>query len=273
MVQLRCLLDRVNQVKGEKQMLTKQDLIESILTTAPPGNVDLNILEGKNLDELKSILGDAILEAHRQKQALDEQLVEEQADRAARDYVSRMQRERELEPQRKAEREALEKANRAVFAEALKTLGISAAEGNFALLVQALNQLSVFNIQQFMTANPTALAPPTPAELQKREAERIEAHNQMLLNADPITLRRLAEQEAVQRRQAAQQAEDARQVAAREQKEQGLFEPIPEFNQLSGEKLDAAYFIKISNTNISAFRQAIRRWGAANVTARLRGIR
>jgi hypothetical protein len=32
-------------------------------------------------------------------------------------------------------------------------------------------------------------------------------------------------------------------------------------------------YFTVSNTNISAFKQAIRRWGAANVTARIRGIR
>jgi len=55
---------------------------------------------------------------------------------------------------------------------------------NFSVLVQALGELSVFDIRNFIAANPTALVPTTPEELQEREAERVRQHIQMLLNAD-----------------------------------------------------------------------------------------
>jgi len=92
--------------------------------------------------------------------------------------------------------------------------------------------------------------------------------------ASPQELRQAARTETEQRRAQFQHEETQRQIAAREQMDIAYgFTPIPEFNQATGEKLDSAYFIKLSNINISAFKQAIRRWGAANVTARIRRIR
>jgi hypothetical protein len=134
--------------------------------------------------------------------------------------------------------------------------------------------LSVFGIREFLSANPTALVQATPTELQEREAERIRQHNQMLLNASPLELKELARQEAEQRRQAAQRAEQERQIAGREAADAAFgFPPLPETNQITGEQIDAAYLTRISNTNLQLFKNFIRKHGAANVTARLRGIR
>jgi hypothetical protein len=76
-----------------------------------------------------------------------------------------------------------------------------------------------------------------------------------------------------QRRIQAQREEAERQIAAREQMDAAYgFPPLPEFNQ-HGEKLDAAYLNRISNTNLQLFKNLMRKHGAANLTARLRGIR
>lgn len=50
------------------------------------------------------------------------------------------------------------------------------------------------------------------------------------------------------------------------------FLPLPEVNQ-QGEKIDVAYLTRISNTNLQLFKNYIGKHGAANLTARLRGIR
>jgi len=68
--------------------------------------------------------------------------------------------------------------------------------------------------------------------------------------------------------------EAERQIAARESADAAFgFPRLPEVNQMTGEKIDAAYLTRISNTNLQLFRNYIRKHGAANVIARLRGIR
>jgi hypothetical protein len=130
-------------------------------------------------------------------------------------------------------------------------------------------------VAQALQSGLIGLSPASDEHLLQWTKEAQEERQDYLVNqASPHELRTIAKMESEQRRIQAQREEDQRQIAAREQKDAAFgFTSIPEFNQTTGEKLDSAYFIKLSNTNISAFRQAIRRWGAANVTARIRGIR
>jgi hypothetical protein len=154
--------------------------------------------------------------------------------------------------------------------------GFSEVEANFQLAKSVLEDgFSKYALLQAVRSNALTLAVASPSELSRYSREAAEARQDFLINqATPEQLVQAARQESEQRRIQAQREEDQRQIAAREQKDAAFgFTSIPEFNQTTGEKLDGAYFIKLSNTNISAFRQAIRRWGAANVTARIRGIR
>ncbi len=102
------------------------------------------------------------------------------------------------------------------------------------------------------------------------QQQQIQQRQDYLRNhASPLELRQAARAEAEQLRVEAQQAEEARQAAAREVAAQG-HDPIPEFNQVTGEKLDSQYFIRLSNTDIGKFRNMIRRYGAAQITKALR---
>ena len=263
-------------------MIQKQELIDSIERWAP-GKTDRKILDGKSVDQLKDILAAAVT-AFTEEQ--EDRLLEIQADIAANRAAHQLRLAQATEPQRQEEAADQEKENRRVFASAAKELGFSSSvDANFSVLVSALETLSVSGIRQFLSANPMALVGATELELQQheaeriwelqqREAERIRQHNQMLLNADPITLKRLAQEEAEARRAQAQRVEAERQIAARESTDAAFgFPPLPEVNQMAGEKIDAAYLTQISNTNMQLFRNYIRKHGAANVTARLRGIR
>jgi hypothetical protein len=105
-----------------------------------------------------------------------------------------------------------------------------------------------------------------------REAQE-ERQDYLVNQASPQELRAIARTEAEQRRIQAQREEAERQIAAREQTDAAYgFPPLPEFNQ-HGEKIDAAYLNRISNTNLQLFKNLMRKHGAANLTARLRGIR
>jgi len=250
--------------------MDKTEIIESILVAAGP-KADRRTLESKSVKELQTILAEAV--EHFQDEQ-DERLLEIRADIAANRAAHQLRMAQATEPQRLAEALDQEKSSRAVFAEAVRVFGLSGIEGNFRVLVSTLETLSISGIQEFISVNPRSLVPATEAELQQYEAERIRQHNQMLLNADPITLKRLAQEEAEARRAQAQRAEAERQIAARESADAALgFPPLPEVNQMTGEKIDAAYLTQISNTNMQLFRNYIRKHGAANVTARLRAIR
>lgn len=105
-----------------------------------------------------------------------------------------------------------------------------------------------------------------------REAQE-ERRDYLVNQATPDDLRKIARAEAEQRRIQAVQQETERQIAAREQMDAAYgFPPLPEFNA-EGVKIDAAYLNKISNTNLQLFKNLMRKHGAANLTARLRGIR
>jgi hypothetical protein len=109
--------------------------------------------------------------------------------------------------------------------------------------------------------------------LQWTRAAQEERQDYLVNQASPGELRQVARAEAEQRRIQAQREEAERQIAAREQIDAAYgFPPLPEFNQ-HGEKIDAAYLNRISNTNLQLFKNLLRKHGSANLTARLRGIR
>jgi len=105
-----------------------------------------------------------------------------------------------------------------------------------------------------------------------REAQE-ERQDYLVNQASPQELRQAARTEAEQRRIEFQRAEAERQIAAREQMDAAVgYPPLPEFTG-DGQKLDAAWLNRISNTNLQLFKNFMRKYGAANLTARLRGIR
>ena len=105
-----------------------------------------------------------------------------------------------------------------------------------------------------------------------REAQE-ERQDYLVSQASPGELRHAAREEFEQRRIEFQRTEAERQIAHREVLDASFgFPPLPEFNQY-GEKIDAAYLNKVSNTNLQLFKNLMRKHGAANLTARLRGVR
>ena len=118
------------------------------------------------------------------------------------------------------------------------------------------------------------LAPASDEHIHQWTREDQEERQDFLINqASPDELRQAARSEAEQRRIQFQHEEAQRQIAARETMDAAYgFPPLPEFNA-EGTKLDAAYLNKISNTNLQLFKNLMRKHGAANLTARIRGIR
>jgi hypothetical protein len=129
-------------------------------------------------------------------------------------------------------------------------------------------------IDQALQSRLIALDPASDENILQWTREDQEERQDFLINqASPEERRQAAQKEHEQRRIEFQRAEAERQIAAREQMDAAHgFPPLPEFNA-AGEKIDAAYLNKISNTNLQLFKNLMRKHGAANLTARLRGIR
>jgi hypothetical protein len=129
-------------------------------------------------------------------------------------------------------------------------------------------------VAQALQSGLIGLSPASEEHILQWTREAQEEHQDYLINqASPQELRAIAKTETEQRRIQAQREEAERQIAVREQTDAAYgFPPLPEFNQ-HGEKIDAVYLNKISNTNLQLFKNLMRKHGAANLTARLRGIR
>jgi hypothetical protein len=82
-------------------------------------------------------------------------------------------------------------------------------------------------------------------------------------------LRVEAKYQSATEREIAVKAEADRQHQFVSQQQQGLYPPLPSTNA-AGELMDAAYFRKISTITFPLFKQLVKRFGTASITARLR---
>jgi hypothetical protein len=199
----------------------------------------------------------------------EERILQVQAERAAARVAYELAMSQAREPQRKAESERLMAEDRKAFADAACTLGFGECDANLSLLRQVLGSgnLSTYSIKQVIESGAVSLAPATQSELNERERERIQAHNNFLRQADPETLRRLAKHEKEQNRQRAAQEQVARADAARAERDRyQRYQPIPD--KFQGQPLDSEFIKKCSAETL---KRLIKMFGASQVTARLRG--
>ena len=254
---------------------SREQIMEVFIVRAAPAERDvLQVqLEKMSLTELEQAY--QVLQTQTRLQQADEELariqVEAEADRIWHQETMRLARE----PQRKAEAKAQLQQDRETFRQAARQYGLSDIEANFSVVRSTLGAgFNVYQVGQAVSSNAVGLVPATEQELAQRHQEAQEERQDFLINqASPDELRQAARSEAEQRRIQFQHEEAQRQIAARETMDAAYgFPPLPEFNA-EGTKLDAAYLNKISNTNLQLFKNLMRKHGAANLTARLRGIR
>jgi hypothetical protein len=130
-------------------------------------------------------------------------------------------------------------------------------------------------IDQALQAHLISFRPASEEELVEYRREVADERAEYLANqASPEELRQAARQEAEERRLAAQQEfvreqdEAGRKRAAESGKPQ-----LPEVNSLTGEKLDATFFNKLSVTDRQEFRRYVGFYGGNQIVDRMRGIR
>jgi hypothetical protein len=160
------------------------------------------------------------------------------------------------EQRKQAEARQLEQ-DKVTFSGLCRRNSLSDCEANFNLW-RSTNSIS-------------GLAAASPEESEAYRQEAVEQHNEALLRiaeTDPSKLRTIVRQEAEQRRAADQQTEADRQLATAKARDAVMgFPPLPDTWQ--GQKLDAAF---IRTCDVPTQKLLTRRFGSAQLTARLRGV-
>ena len=279
-------------------MATKQQLIESItkllVEEFEPHLVtdqDRAFLEQQNVtwldQKLKQLMADAnVQRQHRQQVQHTIQTLE--SIQATKTRIAQVQRERELDwieheikkglatlPERQAEQQRKEQQARAVFPEVCRKNRVAPIEANFKLLLEADLLNSEFEATEAISSNAVTLAPASSEQIAAWQAEEgvaaIEQHNTELLrlaDLDPEQLRQRVRQEAEHTRVATAQAEADNALAAAQARDAHVgFPQLPDVWQ--GHPLDAAF---IRNCDATTNRLLIKRFGAAQITARLQAL-
>lgn len=162
--------------------------------------------------------------------------------------------------------------DRRVFEEAAKATELySVSEANFSLIREKLGSpFNGYHIKLAIDAGHVLVFPPSSEELQKWRSEKQQERQSYLINqASPEELRAVARQEASQNRQAAVQTAFEREL------EQGLIRDItigkmPRLPETwNGEVLDKNF---IRRASADTLKQIMRRFGSAQLNARLYGI-
>jgi hypothetical protein len=167
------------------------------------------------------------------------------------------------------EKKLQERARRDVFHDLMVELGLSESHANWNLFPKDLLDNAYTAKQAIVSGAVRGLMPATPSEQTERNEVAIDRENLRLLNSDVPTLKKLAREEAEQRRVATAQADADRILKEKEQIEAGQFEPLPATTH-DGRTIDKKFFLQCDRKTMGYY---ISRYGDANVTARIRGIR
>jgi hypothetical protein len=167
------------------------------------------------------------------------------------------------------EKKLQERARRDVFHDLMVELGLSESHANWNLFPKDLLDNAYTAKQAIVSGAVRGLMQATPSEIAEREAIRVDRENLRLLNSDVPTLKKLAREEAEQPRVAIAKADADRILKEKEQIEAGQFEPLPATTH-DGRTIDKKFFLRCDPKTMGYY---ISRYGDANVTARIRGIR
>ena len=129
-------------------------------------------------------------------------------------------------------------------------------------------------IEQALQSGLINLGPASDEALAEWAQEDEEQRQDWLVNqASPAELRAAAQVETEQRRQEFQRAEQERSLAERAKADAAYgYPPLPEIHVPTGERIDAAWLNRISNTNLPLFKALLIKHGNFALTQRLRGL-
>jgi hypothetical protein len=201
--------------------------------------------------------------------AAQEKLARVQGERNADHILWRLKMDQAAEPERRAEAAKQKARDREVFAAVCHNHLVANIEANFSLLRNLLGiDFTEYSAAQAITSGAVRLAPARQAELNQWESERIEAHNETLLNLaerDPDQLRARVKQEAKEARVQQAQAESDRQIEAIRLKDEPFNYPaLP--SEFTKESL-----LQMVKNDTDKYRFLMTKFGNYNITARLQG--
>ncbi len=181
-----------------------------------------------------------------------------------------------LNPAKRRQAEAnQDEEDRRLFNEFAREHGFSEVEANFQLAKSVLEEgFGKYALAQAIQSNALQLAPASPTELARYSQKAQEERVGFLVNrATPQELRATAKAEAEQHRSQATQQQVAQQIQIREAQDASVGYPaLPELNS-DGVKLDRVFLLRLADTNIRKYKQFCSKYGMANITARLNGVR
>lgn len=203
-----------------------------------------------------------LLESRRQLDQIQrdrqEQALQVQAERQAREALTKQAQSRELEAQ-----------DRQTFETNAKYLNYSLAEANFQMLRELGPGFSAADIEQSISK--MNLIPPTAIEAEQFRHELIKERERYLKSLDTETLRRVVREDG---RTAAQRHPTSEQQSyqVRQAKEQLVgFDPMP-LKAADGTVLNRDFFVRLSLHDVPRFRNFVRRYGFTQVTNRIQGV-
>jgi hypothetical protein len=173
--------------------------------------------------------------------------------------------ERIISKQERDQQESRQLAqDKKTFQDAAKSLrSFEVNQANFSVVRSVLGEgFSPYDVSQALAKNAFQLSPPSREELENWAAQDIETHNEALLKANPEDLRALVRQEAEQRRIQDQQQQANESFEATKQRDEVMGYPsLP--SDITKEQ--------IRNASTDKLKLLIKKYGNANVTARIQG--
>lgn len=230
---------------------------------------DRKVLESSSIADLQIILNDSRTKFREQQ---EEEIIQLRAKSSAAQAMAELSKKEFQEtrrPQFEAQQRESEAADRKTFAQAAKKLQFSICDANFSLIRQVCGSgFTIQNIEdQYLRLGVgIELIRATTAELNKWSSEDVEARNQYLKSADPETLRREAQAEAVTNRETAALTAFEAELLAGLRRDAHL----PRLPEYWGDKRLDKNFIRQASKD--TLRVIFQRHGSSRLTARLHGI-
>ncbi len=260
---------RVIAAEQQNRILDENLAFTHIFRTPINGRVLIDNEANRNFlrSQVDEIEGDQISPAWFRKILAENPALANQLSWQSADILNPVKRKQAIAAEAEKDRE--------VFSTFAKANGFSLIEANYNLVRVVLNPgYDQYALVQAVQDGRLRLAPAS-EEIEQWRREDAEQRQEWLINqASPEQLRAASRQEAEERRIQAQQEfvreqdEAGRKRAAESGKPQ-----LPEVNSLTGEKLDATFFNKLSATNRQEFRRYVGFYGGNQIVDRMRGIR
>ena len=196
-----------------------------------------------------------------------------QAEMNADRWEFQRQQEEAYRPQRQKE---LVKARQIIIESQAILRNYSLNDANISLLLSVIDpaNMSLYAISQAIDSHAVSLTPPTSEEQEAWRLADIEQQNRELQELSIPELKRRVREERGANIAVTSEKQNRESLEAQQQRDQdyGEFPKLPTHDQ-TGAVLDAQWLKRCCNLDTPKYKFMLKKYGAAQLTARLRGIR